>query len=74
MASSWQFKAGARAGFGHEAYSEELYNTYPAYRAGYTWASHKARKSREDKHIASIAKEKECLSREVEHKGSEITE
>jgi hypothetical protein len=58
VASSWQFKAGARAGFGHETYCDELYKEYPAYRAGYTWARNKSVRDKQKAHMQSIGKER----------------
>ena len=57
MAKSWQFRAGMRAGFGHEEYKDELYRAYPAYQAGYAYAVKKLTESKQDKHMQSIRKE-----------------
>jgi hypothetical protein len=38
---NWKFRAGARAAFGTDKFSPELWNNSRGYRAGYTWAQHK---------------------------------
>jgi hypothetical protein len=52
----WLFRAGARAGFGHDQFKEEYQNS-SLYRAGYEWAKNKVRLSQEDKHVREIGKE-----------------
>ena len=37
----WAFRAGARAAFGYEKYSDELYSTNKGYKAGYDWGKKK---------------------------------